>query len=72
MPYDLPPDERARLHKVETVLIIFFSTIILAAVFGVVYSKIRPLPPVKGAPGRPAASATPGNASPVTPPPVAR
>jgi len=71
MPYDLPPDERARLHKVETVLIVFFSTIILAAMGGVIYSKFRPLPPVK-----PINGAIPGKttapASTPTPPPVAR
>jgi len=51
MGYDLPPDERARLRKVENVLIVFFSTIILAAIFGVLYSKFRPLPAVKPTPG---------------------
>lgn len=68
MPYDLPPDERARLHKVETVLIVFFSTIILAAMGGVIYSKFRPLPPVKTTPNAGSGTAP---ASTPTPPPVA-
>ena len=71
MPYDLPPDERARLHKVETVLIVFFSTIILAAMAGVIYSKFRPLPAVNPTPGSGPGPA-PAPASAPAPPPVAR
>lgn len=43
MAYELPPEEKARLRKVENVLMIFFGGIILMAIFGVVYSRFRPL-----------------------------
>ncbi len=44
MGYELPPDEKAKLRKVENVLMIVFGTIILAAIAGVFYSRFRPLP----------------------------
>lgn len=60
MGYELPEDEKARLRKVENVLMIFFGGIILLAVFGIVYSRFRPLPAVR-----------PGNAPRVAPQPDA-
>ncbi|MFM7323016.1 MAG: hypothetical protein ACKO5K_16070 [Armatimonadota bacterium] len=44
MGYELPPEEKAKLRKVENVLMVVFGTIILAAIFGVFYSRLRPLP----------------------------
>jgi len=68
MGYELPPEEKAKLRKVENVLMIVFGTIILAAIFGVFYSRLRPLPRV--APANPpattpdAASTRPGTPTP--------